>query len=684
MSVAPTVPRPILVGFSAAALVALAVLAFAPGLNGVFIFDSVERVVRNQALEMTALDGEQFLAAAYGAQAGYPERGLAYVTLALNYFLAGQHFDPFAFKLTNLAFHALNGLLVLALAGLVLDRWRRLGVLGPASSIPLILLAALAAGLWMLHPIQITSVLYVVQRMTSLAGTWVLAGAILFVLARERLEEGGRGALAAMYGAVVVCAGIGFLFKQTALLLPAYVAVLEVFLFRRTALSSAQKRGLATFFAVVLALPLVAGLAALWISPDAILGGYRNRDFSLVERLLTEARVLFFYLGLLLAPDSRRFGLYHDDLATSTGLLDPWTTLPAVIAWAVVLALTLWGARRGAPWAFAAAWFLVGHAMESTILPLELAHEHRNYIPAVGLWIAVAAYGGRLWGMAGRLRGLVAVAAGVGLVAVVAMSSFRAEAWRSPDVLLDRLARNHPNSYRSAVGYAFNSIPVGADLGVRFDAHRRAAALDDHVVSPLVEMGKIATAVGLFIGDNEGTSSNPSVARPTSPVASMVLSKDVDHIAELLAELDAEILRRLSNGPLRASNVAALVASVDCALEGSRECVALGGAVARWHESAASNERAPRDYRAVLRLSLAKYHVARGEFDEAVRQANRAGELAEGNLVYRLQQATLLAWLERWDALDALLDDIEKRFPRRARAEPIYRELRRRASEVVR
>jgi hypothetical protein len=86
----------------------------------------------------------------------------------------------------------------------------------------------------------------------------------------------------------------------------------------------------------------------------------------------------------------------------------------------------------------------------------------------------------------------------------------------------------------------------------------------------------------------------------------------------------------------------------------------------------------------VLGLSLAKYHAARGEYDEAVRQADRAGELTAGNLVYRLQQATLLAWLERWDALEILLDDIEKRFPRRAPADPTYRDLRQRNAEVVR
>jgi hypothetical protein len=684
MSTAPIESRPILMGLAAAALAVLAASAFAPGLDGAFIFDSVERVLRNKSLAMTALDGEQLLAAAYAAQADYPQRGLAYVTLALNHYFGGQQFDPFVFKLTNLAVHILNGILVLVLAGLILSRWQRLGVLGPTSSARLVLLSALAAGLWLLHPIQITSVLYVVQRMTSLAGTWVLAGAILFILARQRLEEGRRGALAAMYGAVVVCAGIGFLCKQTALLLPAYAAVLELFLFRRTLLSTPQKRALGAFFAIVLVLPLAAGLVALSLAPEAFLGGYQNRDFTLVERLLTEARVLFFYLGLLLAPGLRRFGLYHDDLATSTGLLGPWTTLLAVIAWALILALTLWGARRRAPWAFAAAWFLVGHGMESTLLPLELVYEHRNYVPAVGLWIAVAVYVGVLWERAGRLRGLVAAAAGIWLLALVFMSSLRADAWRSPAILLDTLAGNHPNSYRSVVGYAFNSIPAGADLAVRFDAFRRAATLDDYVVVPLMEMSKMAAAVALYIGSDGQPYPPPGDGRPRPPVAAMALSKDADRVAGLLADLDAEIIHRLSEGPLRTDSVVALLGFVDCAFEGSRECATLEENVGRWHEAAISNERTPQNYRGVLGLSLAKYHAARGEYDEAVRQADRAGELAAGNLVYRLQQATLLAWLERWDALEILLDDIEKRFPRRAPADPTYRDLRQRNAEVVR
>ena len=38
---------------------------------------------------------------------------------------------------------------------------------------------------------------------------------------------------------------------------------------------------------------------------------------------------------------------------------------------------------------FGIAWFLIGHGMESTFLPLEIAHEHRNYLPLFGILLAV-------------------------------------------------------------------------------------------------------------------------------------------------------------------------------------------------------------------------------------------------------------------------------------------------------
>ena len=122
---------------------------------------------------------------------------------------------------------------------------------------------------------------------------------------------------------------------------------------------------------------------------DWLWAGYGLRNFSLAERLLTEGRVLWFYLGLILFPRLEAFGLFHDDFTLSTGIFSPWTTLPA-LAGLLGLAWLAWWLRERMPLvSFGIAWFLIGHGMESTFLPLEIAHEHRNYLPLFGILLAV-------------------------------------------------------------------------------------------------------------------------------------------------------------------------------------------------------------------------------------------------------------------------------------------------------
>ena len=95
---------------------------------------------------------------------------------------------------------------------------------------------------------------------------------------------------------------------------------------------------------------------------------------------------------MIVAPDGRWFTLYHDDITLSRGLLEPWTTLPAALGIAGLIAAA-WLARRRAPVAgFGIAFFLGGHLLESTVLPLELAFEHRNYLPAFGPLLALCYY----------------------------------------------------------------------------------------------------------------------------------------------------------------------------------------------------------------------------------------------------------------------------------------------------
>jgi hypothetical protein len=341
---------------------------YGPGLEGPFVFDDHPNIVGNQLVAVDALDGENLRDAAFSlGNRHYPDRGLARLSFALNYYFAGERFDRFAFKLTNVVIHVLNGLLVYWLSVLLLRRYAG-GARPPSTqagwSAMHAYLPLLVAALWLLHPIQLTSVLYVVQRMTSMSAFFVLAGLLLFVVGRNRLESGRGHGLTWMFAGLAGGVGLGFLCKQNSILLPFYAFLVELFFFRHEVLPQAARRRLYGFYALTVALPAVVAVVGLVVAWDAIAQGYLYRDFTLWERLLTQSRVLFFYLGLLFFPHIRAFGLYHDDFALSTGLLDPWTTLLSVLLWAGLVGLALWGVRRRALWSFALLWYLVGHSLE--------------------------------------------------------------------------------------------------------------------------------------------------------------------------------------------------------------------------------------------------------------------------------------------------------------------------------
>ena len=121
----------------------------------------------------------------------------------------------------------------------------------------------------------------------------------------------------------------------------------------------------------------------------SFLGGYQKRVFTLEQRLLTEPRVIWFYLSLLFYPIPSRLSLVHD-FAISQSLLEPVTTLISVLAIvALLLGATVY-ARRWPLIAFCVIFFFLNHLIESTILPLELVFEHRNYIPSMLLFLPLA------------------------------------------------------------------------------------------------------------------------------------------------------------------------------------------------------------------------------------------------------------------------------------------------------
>jgi hypothetical protein len=421
-------------------IAALCGAAYARGLFGGFLFDDYPNLVANSVLQTVDASLQHWVAAALSSGAGPLRRPVSMLSFALNFYFFGM--SPLAFKLVNLAIHLLNGALLYAL-GLHLAPRLLPAEAGPG---PAHGVAFIAAAAWLLHPLNVSDVVYIVQRMNQLATLFILAGLLCYVDGRERLLRLEGGLLAA-FGGVLVFGLLAVLSKENGALITLYALVIEALCYRFEAPSRGVRRALVAFFACSVVLPAVGLLAYLVFHPEWLAQGYAGREFTLGQRLLTEPRILFHYLLWIFLPWPAWLSLYHDDLALSRDALHPATTLAAIAAWLALMALA-WRLRRRRPAvAFALAWFLAGHVMESTILPLELVFEHRNYLPMFGVLLGAAALAAPL---AQRWPArLVAPGAALVLLALSAATAVRAYVWGDNFRLAFVTAAEHPDSPRA-------------------------------------------------------------------------------------------------------------------------------------------------------------------------------------------------------------------------------------------
>ncbi|MEW9571157.1 tetratricopeptide repeat protein [Rhodanobacter sp. Si-c] len=458
---------------------AITAIVYWPGLYGGWLFDDYPNIVDNQGVQPHDASIPSLVSAALSSPSSEFKRPLASLSFAVNYLAGGL--NPFGWKLTNLVIHLLNGALVFLLARMLLAAARKGGPPSVTTNGKLAddaaearragTVAALIAAGWMLLPINLTGVLYVVQRMESLANLFVLAGLLGYVCGRQRMLRHASGGFVLATASLVVATGVGVLAKETAVMLPLYAAAVEWVIFRPRRTDGDAPRTdkrILGLFAITLVIPMVAGLA--WLLPQVLSPGYwATRDFTLGTRLLTEARIVTDYIVWTLLPTAHALSFYHDDVRTSTGLFHPWTTLPSIVA-IIALIFCMFRFRRRLPLlSLGIALYLGCHLLTGTILPLELVYEHRNYFASFGVLLAVvpflAAPRGSLATSDGastpsasavnqldmglplpRLRRAVLA----GLIAFWAiMTAITALAWSSPLTLAQALAARAPLSPRA-------------------------------------------------------------------------------------------------------------------------------------------------------------------------------------------------------------------------------------------
>jgi protein O-mannosyl-transferase len=420
---------------------AIVALLYAGFTGDYFLFDDRPAITANTAL--TGLDASSAGAwrdAILSSNAGPTGRPLAMLSLTLD--AAWQDtLSAIPFKFTSLLIHLACGVLLLAF----------LLQLHGAQSAPGLRLGApvlaLAVALWLVAPLHVSTVLYPVQRMAQLAALFVLLGLYLFARWRNRWAQQGASAAellaAALWLGLVTLAAV--LSKENGLLLLWLLPLVEWAVFRGR-WAGLERRWLSSLALLALVLPLLLVLAVLLWSPDAILAGYGQREFSFAERLLTQLRILWTYVGWFVLPLPGQLGFLHDTVPVSTGWLSPASTALAAIAWVLVLAAAIRGARSRPWFLFGLLFFLIGHSMESSVLALELVFEHRNYLPSVGLALLLA---GALAEIAHRLPAfnarLLLLAYCLPLLLLLGL---RTHTWGDELRLAESNARYHPDSPR--------------------------------------------------------------------------------------------------------------------------------------------------------------------------------------------------------------------------------------------
>jgi protein O-mannosyl-transferase len=345
-------------------------------------FDDLPNIVNNRPLHIDNMMPET-LWGTFFAKPGHHTlyRPVACLSFAMNWYVGGS--NPVGYHLVNIAIHVSNAfLLFVIILQLLTSRNvnRRVG----ADSAGFI--ALLAAMLWALNPLQTMAVTYIVQRMAELAAFFYLFGVLFYI----RLRVTGNTGKRVMF--TLLCCLAYFLAmgsKENAAVFPMGLLLIEAAFFQDLSDANVRRKMAILSSLVFLGIVVIGSMVFLNGSFFLNLTESGSRFHTPLQRLITQPRVLLFYLSQLVYPLPGRLSIEHD-IFFSPSLLQPWTTLPSILLVIGVIAVSILRFHKCPLVSFSILFFFVNHAIESSIINLELVFEHRNYLPSLFLFLAPA------------------------------------------------------------------------------------------------------------------------------------------------------------------------------------------------------------------------------------------------------------------------------------------------------
>ena len=464
------------------------VLIYSNALQSSWHLDDYENIANNPRILIKDMAPETLRNALSGSPEGrpLPYRSLAFLSFALNAFF--QHTDVTGYHVVNIIIHVITAFLLFVTVMKLFSTPRLTGIeRGDVHFIALV-----AAFLWAVNPIQTQAVTYIVQRMASMAAMFYLLAVYFYLAARlkKRIE--------ARTGYFMLCGlsyALAIFSKENAVLLPIALLFIEFIFFRDIRDLRVKRTFIFCLFAVVFFVVFIGLL--LFGNPFGFLKGYPYRTFTPLQRLLTEPRVLVFYLSQIFYPIPMRLSVYHD-FPVSTSLFHPWTTLPSIILILVLLGFAfLWMSRRPVL-SFAIFFFFFNHIIESSVIGLELVFEHRNYLPSLFIFMPVAQcikVGIKRYGtLSSNLPRLLNMGVVLLVIALGTGTYVRNMAWANERTLWEDTLTKAPNSIRAHHELAFQYYEKNGQYDTALALYHRGLQLEgQNIYEKALSLNNIAS-----------------------------------------------------------------------------------------------------------------------------------------------------------------------------------------------
>jgi tetratricopeptide (TPR) repeat protein len=294
--------------------------------------------------------------------------------------------------------------------------------------------------------VQTNAVTYVVQRMTSIAALFFFCSLLAYAIARRHETAGLQRYFWFFFS--LVSGLLAMVSKENSAMLPVMIAGYEFYFLDSKRFSLKNKYFLACVGASVMLLVIIGALYVGGNPFTRMLGGYAARDFTLMERLLTEPRVVFQYLSLLALPLPSRLNLAYD-YQISHALLSPPQTVLALAGVGGLALLVIFLFNRDRLLSFAIFWFLGNLLIESSVVPLEIIFEHRMYLSSAFLFLPLAVI---CYRMLDARVSVARITIGVLAVILLMLTWQRNNTWSTRENIWADVAAKSPNITRGYMG----------------------------------------------------------------------------------------------------------------------------------------------------------------------------------------------------------------------------------------